>query len=50
MKKSNRDTQQNETELICYGKNGVVDKHRRQWSKHRRAGAPPTCTQPIQEK
>ena len=41
---------QNETELICYGRNGVADKHRRQWSKHRRAGAPPTCTQPIQGK
>ena len=38
---------QNEIELIYYGRNGVADKHRRQWSKHRRAGAPLTCTQPI---
>ena len=37
-----------ETELICYGRNGVGDKNKRQWSKNRRAGAPPTCTQPIQ--
>ena len=24
-----KNTQQNETELICYGRNGVADKHRR---------------------
>ena len=48
MKKLDRDTQQNETELICYGRNDVADKYRRQWSKHRRVGTLPTCTQPIQ--
>ena len=39
-----QNTQQTKTKLICYGRNSVGDKHRRQWSKHRRAGAPPTCT------
>ena len=42
-----QNTQQTKTKLICYGRNSVGDKHRRQWSKHRRAGAPLTCTQPI---
>ena len=41
---------QNEIELICYGRNDVADKYRRQWSKHRRAEASPTCTQPIQRR